>query len=144
MAIYQIKLRGEEGILSYDTYRAANAEDAVRQFLESQEHSKQNLGDRYEPTEIGEVKLPLDMDDPNKALKNIDNQLFECGNDLCHLGEILGLIMQNKSALSLFEMESFIKSIKEKAEQIYSLLGALYDIKENKHSYFFKKKESTM
>ena len=38
----------------------------------------------------------------------------------------------------VWEMYAVIDAVKEKSEQIYSLLRALYDIEENKETYFSK------
>jgi hypothetical protein len=141
MSIYQVKLKGEDDKERYDTFRATSVEDVLKQFLDSEERCRQSLGDRYQPKGIEQVKLLFDEDDdPEKVVKKISSGLEVSFLELKNLGYVGHYTRGNGG--DVWEMYVVADSVKEKLEQIYSLLRALYDIEENKEHYFGKEKES--
>jgi hypothetical protein len=141
MSIYQVKLKGEDDKERYNTFRATSVEDALKQFLDSEERCRQSLGDRYQPKGIEQVKLLFDEDDdPEKVVEKISSELQVSFLELKNLGYVGHMTEGNGG--DVWEMYVVADSVKEKLEQIYSLLRALYDIEENKEHYFGKEKES--
>lgn len=140
MAIYQVKVKGGEGINRYDTYRASSIEDTLKQFLDGEERHKQDMGDRYQSTEIEQVKLLFLEDDPENIAEKVSSELEGAFHELSNLGSVGRYTRGNGG--DVFEMYAVLDSVKEKSEQICSLLRALWDVEENKERYFRKDKES--
>ena len=141
MSIYQVKLKGEEDKDRYDTFRATSVEDALKQFFDSEKRLNQAMGDRFQPKGIEQVKLLFDEDDdPEKVIKEIRTGLEVAFLELRNLGYVGHMTEGNGG--NVWEMYVVADSVKEKLEQIYSLIRALWDIEENKEHYFGKEKES--
>lgn len=136
MSLYRVKLKGKEGIHGYDTYRASSIEDTLKQFLDGEERHKQDMGDRYQPTEIEQVKLLFLEDDPENIAKKISLELEGAFHELTHLGTVGHFTKGNGG--DVWEMYAVVDSAKEKLEQLYSLLRALWDVEQNKERYFRK------
>ena len=139
MAIYQIKVRGKKGIHRYDTFVQADVEETINMAPAEEERIKKELGDKFEPREIEQVTLLCETEDPDKAVKQIWNELSETFRDLRNLGDI-GIYAVSNRTSNVWELWSLMDSIENKAERIHSLLKAFWDITENKESDFYATK----
>lgn len=97
------------------------------------------MGDRFKPREIEEVKLLFEVEDPDKAVEQIERELSQIFRDLHNLGHIGAYAVEHRTS-NVWELWSLIDSIENKTERIHSLLKAWWDISENKESDFYARK----
>ncbi|MGE5444572.1 MAG: hypothetical protein ACM3SR_08215 [Ignavibacteriales bacterium] len=126
MALYQAAFKREDGSLENHIVKASNTEEAFKKFVES-----------WKLKGIESVKWLLDEDDPEEVIKELENQLAALFLKLHHLA-YAGYTVSNELTngnefhrkSSQWEIRALMDAIKERSEEIYSLLDALIDIQE--------------
>ncbi len=130
MAIYQIKIKGKEGIDSYETFRAESIEDTIKEFSGSQKRLKESLGDKYQTEEIEHVKL-LSGDD--SYINEMNSNLEQVFRDLRCLGDIgISAVLDDRDWM---ELSALLDSVQTKVKEAYSLIRFYFDAAENKKCF---------
>jgi hypothetical protein len=129
MALYQATFKTENGALGRRIIKAMTTEDAVNTSLA-----------QWQLKEIESIKCLMEVDkDSETVVKEIENGLTHVFLKLHHLayaGYIVSEELTNGNeyhrTAAQWEIRALMDAVKERSEEIYSLLDALIDIQEEK------------
>jgi hypothetical protein len=125
MGLYQIRLRGREGMDGYDTFLARNVEDAIKQATEEAKHTLE---------EIEEVKLLLSEDEVNQVIHELKIQIDDSFNQLRVFVDS-GQYCDMKN-IDWVGMSINADAIRGKTEQLYRFMSALHKITDDMPHHF--------